>query len=121
MKNERDSNGRFSPGNPGGPGRPRRTVEHDYLAVLGNAVSPEDWREVVARAVSDAKGGDARARDWLTKNLIGNDPPQLIELAANEQRGETIDSTIANLAGKQKREDEWAKTTEKLMEDLANR
>ena len=65
MSIARDEHGRFAEGNAGGPGRPRRTVERDYLAVLSEAVSLDDWRAVVARAVDDAKAGDARARDWL--------------------------------------------------------
>ncbi len=36
MTKECDMNGRFIPGNSGGPGRPRRAVELDYLAVLGD-------------------------------------------------------------------------------------
>jgi hypothetical protein len=41
------------------------------LATLGEAVSLTDWREVVTRAVSDAKSGDSKAREWLAKYLIG--------------------------------------------------
>ncbi len=121
MSNERDENGRFTPGNSGGPGRPRRTVEHDYLAVLGDTVSLEDWRKVVARAVADAKSGDARARDWVTKYLIGNDPPQLVELAARERRGTTVDELVDNLAGKQQSDAEWATRTQRIMDDLMTR
>ncbi len=109
MSDGRDENGRFTPGNSGGPGRPRRTVEHDYLAVLGDTVSLEDWRKVVERAVADAKSGDARARDWVTKYLIGNDPPQLVELAARERRGATADELVDKLADNQQRWADWAK------------
>lgn len=80
MANARNPDGTFGAGNPGGPGRPRRAVERSYLAALADAVSQEDWREIVAKAVAGAKAGDARARDWLTKHLVGDDPHALIEL-----------------------------------------
>ncbi len=72
MSNGRKANGRFAPGNSGGPGRPRRAVEHNYLTVISDAVSLDDWRTVVVRAVADARKGDARARDWLAKHLVGD-------------------------------------------------
>jgi hypothetical protein len=121
MNNERGENGRFAPGNPGGPGRPRRAVEHDYMAVVGDSVSLEDWRAVVSKALANAKRGDSRARDWLTKYLLGNDPPQLLDLAARERRGETVDEVVDGLAGKQRREAEWAAVTDQLMGDLTKR
>lgn len=107
MKNARDNNGRFAPGNPGGPGRPRRTVERDYLAALGEAVSPRDWQEVVARALADAKAGDGKARDWLTRYLIGDAPPRLIDLVASDLRGDTPDDDITALAAKQENDAAW--------------
>ncbi len=67
----RDKQGRFVKGSSGGPGRPKRATEQEYLATLGEAVSLADWREVVVRAMSDAKTGDAKAREWLAKYLIG--------------------------------------------------
>jgi len=121
MSDERDENGRFTPGNSGGPGRPRRTVEHDYLAVLGDTVSLEDWQKVVEQAVAHAKSGNARARDWVTKYLLGNDPPQLVELAARERRGTTVDEIVDNLADKQQSDAEWAKNTQRLIDDLTKR
>ena len=41
----RNGDGKFANGNPGGPGRPRRTVELEYLAALGESVSLADWRK----------------------------------------------------------------------------
>lgn len=72
MKLERDEKGRFIEGNPGGPGRPRRDIEAEYLETISNTVTPEDWQQVIRRAVKDAKGGDARAREWLSRYLIGD-------------------------------------------------
>ncbi len=109
MENQRNKNGQFAPGNSLGPGRPRRSVEHDYLAALGDAVSLGDWREVVSRAVTDAKLGDAKARDWLTRHLVGSDPPQLIDLAAREQLGESTDEVVEDRANAQRQQMEIAR------------
>jgi hypothetical protein len=76
----RNLNGTFAPGNPGGPGRPRRCVEREYLSELVAAVPLEDWRAIVMKAVASAKAGNARAREWLAKYLVGDDPLALVEL-----------------------------------------
>lgn len=78
---DRNTNGTFALGNRCGPGRPPRGVERQYLAAFAETVSPSDWREIIARAVADAKAGDARARDWLSKYLVGDDPFALVKLA----------------------------------------
>jgi hypothetical protein len=65
-----DCAGRFRLGNPGGPGRPPRSIEGEYLTALAEAVGMEDWHAIVARAVKDAKAGEAKARDWLGKYLV---------------------------------------------------
>ena len=77
----RNGHGRFVPGNPGGPGRPRRVTERDYLVTLTEECSPEAWRAICRRAVADALAGDARARDWLARYLLGN-PAELLTLGA---------------------------------------
>ncbi|MBI1900480.1 MAG: hypothetical protein HYS13_05110 [Planctomycetia bacterium] len=94
MPSGRNANGKFAPGNLGGPGRPRRAVERDYLAALSDAVSLDDWKAVVARAVADAKAGDARARDWLSRHVLGADPPSLKGLATAEAAGITAEAEL---------------------------
>jgi hypothetical protein len=84
--NGRNNNGTFGHGNPGGQGRPRRAVEREYLSALAEAVPLEDWREIVAKAVKDAKAGNARARDWLSKHLLGDEPLAVVELAEELER-----------------------------------
>jgi hypothetical protein len=76
MKNGRDRRGQFAAGNPGGPGRPRRATEAEYLQALSQVVSVEDLRAIARRAVADAKRGNARARDWLSKYLLGDPVPK---------------------------------------------
>jgi hypothetical protein len=81
LKNGRGSNGRFAIGNSGGPGRPRREVERSYLSALTKAVALEDWVAIIRRAVEDAIQGDAQARAWLSKHLVGDTAVSLAELA----------------------------------------
>lgn len=50
---------------------PHRRTESDYLGVLLDAVTLDEWREVVNGALQAAKEGDATARAWLTQYLIG--------------------------------------------------
>ena len=71
---------RFQPGNPGGPGRPKRTTEDRYLRSLESVVSMTDWREIVEKAVTQAKRGDSRAREWLSGYLLGK-PLQRTEIS----------------------------------------
>jgi hypothetical protein len=75
--------GWFLPGNKGNPharGRAKRCVERRYLQITVGTVSPEDWRDIVTRAVQDAKAGDHQARSWLSKHLLGDEPLALLEL-----------------------------------------
>ncbi len=81
-KTDRDTVGRFANGNPGGPGRPRRDTERTYIAALSEACPPDTWREIVARAVADAKAGDATARAWLGGYLVGRPGADAITLHA---------------------------------------
>src|SRR3954452_16912219 len=94
-KKSHTDRGHFAPGNPGGPGRPRRAVERDYLAALSEAVTLAEWQEIVRSAVLAAKQGDGKARDWLTRYLLGEKPPPLTELAAGEISGGGAEQDIA--------------------------
>ncbi len=53
-----------------GPFTHRRT-EADYMGVLLDEVTLEDWRAVVGATVAAAKAGDASARAWLGQYLVG--------------------------------------------------
>ena len=117
--NGRDDHGRFAPGNAGGPGRPRRAVERDYLTTLTEACPPETWRGIVERAVTDAKDGDATARAWLAKYLIGDKPTALTELAIAEARGVTADDELRDLAARREREQRHQAQLDALGDELA--
>jgi hypothetical protein len=66
----RDRKGKFTHGNRGGPGRPPRATEAEYLAVTFGECPLYEWGAIVCRAVLDAKKGDSRAREWLSRYLL---------------------------------------------------
>ena len=69
---ERDGNGRFVKGQSGNPkGRAPRPVEEKYRKALVGRVTLSDWRDIVDKAIAQAKKGDARARAWLSDYTIG--------------------------------------------------
>jgi hypothetical protein len=48
-----------------------RRTETDYMNVMLDAVSVEDWRDVVTKALAAAKSGDPSARAWLAHYIVG--------------------------------------------------
>lgn len=91
----RDNTGRFKKGNPGGPGRPSRMIETDYLASLSEQVPRDAWAAIVADAVSRAREGDAKAREWLSRYLLPTDKgSNLLRLAAREATGGGVEDEI---------------------------
>jgi len=71
---ERDDNGRFVKGRTGNPkGRPKRRTEEEYLDATIGRVTLKDWREIVDKAIQQAKRGDGKARSWLSDYVLG--PP----------------------------------------------
>ena len=48
-----------------------RRTEGDYMGVLLEAVTLDDWRGVVNTAKTAAKAGDPQARAWLAQYLMG--------------------------------------------------
>lgn len=48
-----------------------RRTESDYMGVLLDTVTLDDWRDVVAGALQAAKSGDSAARAWLAQYLVG--------------------------------------------------
>jgi hypothetical protein len=92
---ERGEDGRFVQGNSGGPGRPRRAVEDEYLMVLSDAVSLGVWKDIVKRAVEDAKDGDWRARRWLSLYLLGAPRKNMLfDLAVCEGMGKSVEDKV---------------------------
>lgn len=76
----RDAKGRFPKGKSGNPkGRPRKEVERAYLDATYAAVTVNDWKAIVRKAVNDAKAGDPAARTWLRNLLVPKDAGDLFE------------------------------------------
>ncbi len=48
-----------------------RRTENDYMAILLDAVSLDDWRDVIDATLQAAKSGDAGSRAWLAQYLVG--------------------------------------------------
>lgn len=89
--NDRDKSGKFAKGNKGGPGRPKRETEMKYMAALGDECPVSAWREIVKKAVEDAKEGDVQARAWLGRYLlsdINGQAPSLGFVASEEEDAE---------------------------------
>ena len=56
------------------------------------------WKRIARRAVDDALSGDAAARAWLAKYLVGSGLNSLENIAAAELCGRRFDDGIAELA-----------------------
>ena len=87
---DRDDSGKFASGNKGGPGRPPKSKEEKFLKVTLSAVSLSDWREIVKKAVEQAKRGNPSARKWLSDYLLGL-PQQKVDLTS---KGEPLKDII---------------------------
>ena len=82
----RDENGRFAKGNGGGPGRPKKAREEKYLDILLSIITPDEWAKVCSVALSRAKAGDSRAREWLANYIVGK-PVEKREISSPEGEG----------------------------------
>ena len=93
----RDENGRFVPGQSGNPkGRSPRRTEDEYLNAMISRVTLKDWREVVDKALSQAKRGDSLARQWLTNYIVG---PPVQRLQHTGEGGGPIEQTFRVIFG----------------------
>ena len=76
-----------------------RRTERDYMAVLLDTVTLDDWRTVVASALQDAKGGSMQARNWLGQYLVGRpkgDAPTPLNVVVQQLNG--TDPVVNRLA-----------------------
>jgi hypothetical protein len=88
------------------PSRPRRETEREYMAALAQACTLADWQEIVGRAVTDAKAGDPKARQWLASYLVGapkTEARSLFSLVVDEEAG--IDAVGSAAKSAQKMEE----------------
>ena len=92
---DRNSRGQFIKGNRAGTGRPTRAVELDYLRTLSDTITLDDWRGICSKAVEDAKSGNSKARDWVTKYVMGNDTTtSLMDVAVRDALSITSEMDI---------------------------
>lgn len=85
----RDNKGRFGKGNKAALGRHPRRDTRDYMLATIGRVALEDWEKVVDRALSDAKKGDAKSREWLAKYLLGDPQVTLQAIQVNQYQAES--------------------------------
>ena len=76
----------------------RRPIEREYLATLNAAVPLDTWQAICKRAADDALAGDAKARDWLAKWLLGLESRLLTVLAAEESGTEPAIAAESEIA-----------------------
>lgn len=76
-----------------------RRTERDYLSVLLDSVTLDDWRDVVNNTLEAAKGGDDKARAWLAQYLMGKpatEAPTPLTVVVNQLSG--ADALVERLA-----------------------
>lgn len=67
-KNDGKTRGKpFEPGNPGGPGRP--TGSRNRATLLLDKLAEEDGKDILAKTIEAAKGGDLRAADIVLSRV----------------------------------------------------
>lgn len=71
----------------------RRQTEQEYMRAMLGACNLDEWREIVEKAVADAKAGDAKAREWLAAYVVGRptrEAPSALALLVDELVGEAL-------------------------------
>lgn len=71
-----------------------KVTERDYIAALRERITLPDWGAIIDKAIEDAKAGDRVAREWIERQVIGDNRISLIDLAAREALGVTPDREI---------------------------
>ena len=76
-----------------------RRTERDFMAVMLDTVTLDDWRTVVASALQDAKGGSTQAHNWLAQYPVGRpkgDAPTPLNVIVQQLNG--TDPVVNRLA-----------------------
>lgn len=79
----RDEKGRLLPGHKGlaGSGRKRYALKRDFVRIIYEELTHEEFRTIIRRAIEAAKKNDWRAREFLRHLYLGNKPPTVDEVA----------------------------------------
>lgn len=99
-----------------------RRTEGDYMGVLLDTVTLEDWRGIVAAAMQAAKDGDPSARAWLAQYLVGkpeHKAPAPLTVVVQQLSG--VDSLVDKLTREKAHsmlfpEDDWKQSIRKNIE-----
>jgi hypothetical protein len=99
-----------------------RRTEGDYMGVLLDTVTLEDWRGIVAGAMQAAKDGDPSARAWLAQYLVGkpeHKAPTPLTVVVQQLSG--VDSLVDKLTRETAHsmlfpEDDWKQSIRKNIE-----
>jgi hypothetical protein len=85
----------------------------DYLKTLARCVDMDDWREVIQKALADAKEGDRHARKWLSDYLVGTPIKRVASIVqhrhtkfTDEERAELMTRMILGLDEEDQDEEE---------------
>ena len=107
----RDEKGRFVKGASGNPqGRLPKEIEQTYLQVCESTCPFDVWREIVLKAVEQAKRGDARARQWLSDYLIGK--PISMVMAVQDNRDTSVKIEYVN---------DWRRKLDRLAGEISDK
>jgi len=90
--NGRKPDGQFAKGNPGGDGNPFAKHVARLRAVLFEAVTPADLKDVVTALLNQAKAGDVASIKELLQRLLG--PPVELDFV---ERLDALEQQIATL------------------------
>ena len=72
-----DATGKFRKGNPGGPGNPEFKRNQQYRDALRQAVTKQDFKDVILKLVFLAKQGDVQAIKILLDRCLGKAPQNI--------------------------------------------
>jgi len=80
------------------PGQPAITpppIRNDdekvnYARMMRESIRPDDWKDVIMKALEQAKRGNRYARAWLSDYLLGK-PIQLIAMQSDQQMKVTVE------------------------------
>lgn len=65
----------------------RPLIERDYVETFYSKITLEAWGEIVDGAINAAQNGDAKAREWITRLVLGEAPMTLSALAQRRALG----------------------------------
>lgn len=108
-----------------------RRTEGDYMGILLDTVTLDDWRDVITGTLRAAKDGDPQARAWLAQYLVGKPVGKApTPLTVVVQQLNNIDPVLEKVVNKtimdlQFPEDDWkehvkAKIAAELVEKVGN-